>query len=112
MKHHYRATAFFRFSIDDERMKEVGLDIEMPASGVLHDDLIELLDANEGVVKVESVVVKECAPLPTALGEFEVVQTMCEGCQTLKETSETQYGRLCADCSGSVVPFRRRKELE
>lgn len=112
MKHNYRATAFLRFSIDDERMKEVGLDIEMPASGVLHDDIVELLDANDGVVKVESVVIKECAPLPTPLDELEVVQTICEGCQVLRETSETQYGRLCADCVGSVVPFRKRKELE
>jgi len=112
MNHIYRATAFIRFSISDERMKEVGLDIEMPPSGVLHDDILELLDGLEGVTKVESVVITQCAPQPTALQEYEVIQSMCEGCKQLKATSETQYGRLCGDCHGSVVPFRRRKEIE
>ena len=112
MKNYYRATAFIRFSIEEGRMKEVGLDIEMPPSGVLHDDLVEFLDGNEGVAKVESVVIKECAPLPAPVGELEIVQTICEGCQQLKETEQTQNGRLCTNCAGSVYPFKKRKEIK
>lgn len=102
----YRATVFLRFAIDDKKMKESGLDIEMPPAGFLYDDLIQLLNGEDGVTVVESAVVKECTPLPNPM-TLEVKQTICEGCQTLKETSETSNGRLCNLCSGSVVPIRR-----
>jgi hypothetical protein len=104
----YRATVFLKFAIDDKKMKESGLDIEMPPAGFLYDDLIQLLNGEDGVTVVESAVVKECAPLPNAI-EYEVKQTLCEGCGILKETSQTQDGRLCSLCNGSVVPIRRRE---
>lgn len=108
MKHSYRATVFLKFSYTDEQLKESGLDIGIPASGLLHDELLELLDGEEGVVEVESVVVKHCAPLPTAL-ELEVVQSLCEGCGQLRPTNKTPEGRVCDSCRGSVVPLRPRR---
>jgi hypothetical protein len=107
MKHQYRATVFLRFSVDEKKMKEFALDIEMPPAGFLHDDLITLLDGEDGVTVVESVVIKECTPLPTPL-DLEVTQTLCQGCGILKETNKTPHGQLCSDCFGSVVPIRRR----
>ncbi len=104
----YRATVFLRFAIDEKKMKESGLDIEMPPAGFLYDDLIQLLNGDEGVTVVESAVVKECAPLPNSIA-LEVKQTLCEGCGILKETSQTESGRLCVLCNGSVVPLRRRE---
>ena len=104
----YRATVFLRFAIDDKKMKESGLDIEMPPSGFLYDDLIQLLNGEEGVTVVESAVVKECTPLPTPV-ELEIKQTLCEGCGILKETSQTIDGRLCQLCSGSVIPIRKKE---
>jgi len=108
MMKQYRATVFLRFAIDDKKMKESGLDIEMPPAGFLYDDLIQLLNGEDGVTVVESAVVKECTPLPNAM-HLEVKQTLCEGCGILKETSQTTNGRLCVLCSGSVVPIRRRE---
>ena len=104
----YRATVFLRFAIDDKKMKESGLDIEMPPAGFLYDDLIQLLNGEDGVTVVESAVVKECTPLPNPMA-LEVKQTLCEGCGILKETSESPNGRLCVLCLGSVVPIRRRE---
>jgi hypothetical protein len=112
MKHDYRATVFIKFSTTDEAMKKFGMDsVEMPASGFLHDDLLQLLDGEDGVCVVESVVVKECQPLPTPL-EFKVVQTICQGCNQLKETQKTPDGVLCTDCFGEVVPITKRKEIK
>ena len=108
MMRQYRATVFLKFAMDDKKMKESGLDIEMPPAGFLYDDLIQLLNGEEGVTVVESAVVKECAPLPNPM-ELEVKQTLCEGCGILKETSQTTNGRLCVLCVGSVVPIRRRE---
>lgn len=105
MDQQYRATIFLKFSISKEKEKELGFDIEMPPSGFLYDDLMQLLNGDEGVVVVESAVVKECSPLPTPM---EVVQTICEGCNLLKPTSQTNLGRLCSDCNGTVVPIRKR----
>lgn len=104
----YRATVFLRFAVDEKKMKESGLDIEMPPAGFLYDDLIQLLNGEEGVTVVESAVVKECTPLPNPMA-LEVKQTLCEGCGILKETSQTESGRLCVLCNGSVVPLRRRE---
>lgn len=107
MKKNYRANVFIKFTVDDERVKAAGLDINMPAGGILHDDLMELLDGVEGITEVLGVVVKDCAPLPSPLS-LEVVQTTCEGCGLLKETQMRTDGRLCASCNGSVVPLRRK----
>lgn len=104
VKRVFRATAFIKFSVDETKMKEFGLDIEMPPAGFLHDDIMTLLDGEEGVSAVESVVIKECAPLPTSL-QLEVVQTICEGCNKLKETTATSRGRLCNGCFGTVIPI-------
>ena len=73
MEQQYRATVFLKFSMKPEKMKELGFDIEMPPSGFLYDDLLALLNGEEGVTVVESAVVKECTPLPTPM---EVVQTI------------------------------------
>lgn len=111
MKRLYRATVFIKFELDDKKMKSIGMDIEMPASGVLHDDIWSALGGDESLVKVEGVVVKQCAPLPSPL-ELEVLQTLCEACNQLRETRETADGRLCNTCYGSVLPFRRKKKDE
>lgn len=108
MMKQYRATVFLRFAIDDEKIKESGLDIEMPPSGFLYDDLIQLLNGEEGVTVVESAVIKECTPLPNPI-QLEVKQTLCEGCGILKETTQTENGRLCVLCNGSVVPLRKKE---
>lgn len=100
----YRANVFIKFSVDDSKMKEHGLDVEMPPAGFLHDDLIALVDGEDGVTVVESVVVKDCVPLPTSL-EYEVVQTLCLGCNQLKETVSTSRGRFCNECNGTVIPI-------
>lgn len=104
----YRATVFLKFSMDDKKMKESGLDIDMPPSGFLYDDLIQLLNGDEGVTVVESAVIKECTPLPNPI-QLEVKQTLCEGCGNLKETTLTPQGRLCQLCTGSVVPLRKKE---
>ena len=106
MEQQYRATVFIKFHLKKDKMKEMGFDIEMPPSGFLYDDIIALLDGEDGVSVVESAIVKECSPLPTPL---EVVQTICEGCNLLKPTSQTPNGRICSSCNGSVVPIRRRE---
>jgi hypothetical protein len=106
MEQQYRATVFLKFSMRPEKMKELGFDIEMPPSGFLYDDLLALLNGEEGVTVVESAIVKECSPLPTPM---EVIQTICEGCNLLKPTSLTALGRVCTDCNGTVVPIRRRE---
>mgnify|MGYP006280635569 CR=1 FL=1 len=106
MEQQYRATVFIKFSMKPEKMKELGFDIEMPPSGFLYDDLLQLIDGSEGVTVVESAVVKECTPLPRPL---EVIQTICEACNLLKPTSQTHNGRVCSDCNGSVVPIRPRE---
>jgi hypothetical protein len=108
MMKQYRATVFLKFYLDDKKVKESGLDIEMPPAGFLYDDLIQLLNGDEGVTVVDSAVVKECTPLPNST-QLEVKQTLCEGCGILKETSQTTNGRLCELCVGSVVPLRRRE---
>ena len=106
MEQQYRATVFLKFSMKQEKIKELGFDIEMPPSGFLYDDLVQLLNGEDGVTVVESVVVKECTPLPTPM---EVTQTLCEGCNLLRATSQTTVGRVCTDCNGTVVPIRRRE---
>jgi hypothetical protein len=102
----HRATLFVRFNTSSKKIEESGLDIGMPPAGFLHDELIALLNGEDGVITIESVVVKECQPVPTAL---EVVQSICQGCQTLKETSKTTNGVLCIDCAGSVIPIGKKK---
>lgn len=107
MDQQYRATVFLKFSMKPEKMKELGFDIEMPPAGFLYDDLMCLLNGEDGVTVVESAIVKECSPLPTPL---EVIQTMCEGCNLLKPTSQTALGRVCSDCNGTVVPIRKKEQ--
>lgn len=87
-------------------MKELGFDIDMPPSGFLYDDLMCLLNGEEGVTVVESAIVKECTPLSVPL---EVIQSLCEGCNVLKATSMTAVGRVCAECNGTVVPIRKKE---
>lgn len=101
----FRATAFIKFSVDETKMKELGLDIEMPPAGFLHDDIMTLLDGEEGVSAVESVVIKECTPLPTHL---EVKSVLCAGCNQLKSSFvQGANGKVCVDCFGTVIPIRQ-----
>lgn len=102
-KREFRATAFIKFSVDETKMKEHGFDIDMPPAGFLHDDIMTLLDGQEGVSAVESVVIKECTPLPTHL---EVKGIPCDGCQQIKpELVQGIRGKLCVDCFGTVIPI-------
>lgn len=99
----FRATVFLRFSVSDEKMKEYGFDVEMPPAGFLYDDIMTLLDGDEGVIVVGSAVVKECTPLPT---HQEAKGVICDGCHQIKTTLvQNNRGKLCVDCFGTVIPL-------
>lgn len=105
----YRATVFLKFGIDDTKMQATGLDIDMPPSGFLYDDLIRILNGEHGVTIVEAAVVKDCAPLSNPIQEQEVKQSICEGCNRLKETTLSVNGNLCELCTGSVIPLHKKE---
>lgn len=103
----YQAVVYLKFSIRQVDLSKYGF-VETPASGILHDELYEMLEGDEGLVRVESVVVKECSALPKL--ELEPVQAICVRCNVLRPIKETPIGYVCASCEDfKVVPFKRKE---